>query len=326
MDINEKQVLQPVESATPDRRDFLKSSLAALAGLWLFGDAALGAGLDVDIQRADGEPTAIGDATKADGIHRASAEDPDIVKPFLNERLKFTLSFLSITTATGLITFKRTGNNQYTASVEGTVSGIVGAVTPFRKVSLTSVMRTLKTRNGYRFVATSFYRTTITTDGAKVAQHDFDYGRRRWLYTRTQNGVRGKPRRRRIPKSTYYDDFVCIMYNFRANAYGKVQHGMNLTIKTLPMSRTFSKNGKKQRHTTDTVNVIVPKPDQLSDADRKWLKKIDADLLVIVKFDGEIYGIKSGQGKFAGRLATMEPRGSWAKDVLLFGDVMSQRA
>jgi len=318
------------EPTITERRDFLKNGVAALAGLWLLGDAALGAAMDLELERLPQEPggTAAGGnvAVKPADIAKTDPGDPELVKPFLDEKLKFNLSFLTITTATGLITFKRTGRNEYTGSVEGTVAGIVGAVTPYRKVVMTSVMRAIKTTAGHRFVATTFYRTTITTDGTSVSRHDFDYGRRRWTYTRTKNGRQEKVRHRRIPKGVYYDDFVCIMYNFRGHAYGKVQHGMNLTVKTLPMARTITAGGKATRRTTDVVQVIVPKLDQLSPADRDWLKAIDADLMVLVRFDPEIYGIKSGEGKFAGKLATMDPRGSWAKDVLLFGDVLSKRS
>jgi Protein of unknown function (DUF3108) len=309
-----------------DRRSFAKGGLAALFGLWMFGDPALGSAMDISFRRAEGDA----EAAKATKITRkqpgvSAAPTPEIVKPFLNERLEFNLSFLSINTAKGTITFKNTGKNQYTASVEGNIVGVVGAITTYRKVVMTSVMFVDKVDGKERFVSHTFYRKTIKTEGEWITRYDFNYRSRKYYYTKTKNGKRSQRKVRRVRGKGYYDDFVAILYNFRAHVYGQVKPGFDVVLKTLPMSRTVEVNGKKVRKKANTVRVIVPSNDKLSADERKWLKSVGADFMAVVKIDKDVYDIKSGESKFGGVLATMEPRGSWAEDVWVFGDVKSRR-
>ncbi|MDP8225141.1 MAG: DUF3108 domain-containing protein [Candidatus Lernaella stagnicola] len=306
----------------------MKNAVAAFAGLWLFGDARMAQAMQIDLRRVTdneaADPKKLG-APDRSGFKQKEWEDPDIVKPFLNERFEYRISFLSIKTATGVITFKRTGRNQYTASMEGTISGLVGAVTDYRKVVMTSVMQIRQIDGKRRFVAVSFYRKTIKTDGERVSRHDFNYIRRRWFITRTSNGKMTSRKKRRIPRNVYYDDFVCLMYNFRAQVYGPVKPGLDVTIKTLPLSRRVTVNGKKVRKHTDWARIYVLPADKISGKDQSFMKDIGADFMVEVHVDKGVYGMKTGIAKFYGKLKTMEPMGVRSEDVLLFGDVSAAR-
>jgi hypothetical protein len=133
------------------------------------------------------------------------------------------------------------------------------------------------------------------------------------------------PRHRRIEKGLYYDDFVNILYNFRAQSYGAVKPGLKVTISTMPWDRTVKVNGKNVKKTARVVEVVVPAEAQMSEKDRAWLKDVGGDFLVLVNLDKDIYEIKSGQAKLAGVRADMSPRGAWIEDALLFGDVKAKR-
>ena len=320
-----KNEFSPVEAAR-DRRGFLKGGIAALAGLWLLGEPGLGSLLEIDWRDARAEETAtVPNAAEPAGLSKAVRFSTSIQKPFLNEKLAFDITFAGAKTASGLITFKQTDTNEYTASVEGTITGLVGAMTPFQKVVMTSVMHPIKTKIGERFVTKTFYRKTIRTSGTTESRHEFDYLRRKWTYTRVKDGTRDKgPVNRIIKEGVYYDDFVNILYNFRAQAYGAVKPGMKLTLPTMPWERSLKINGKNVKKTATTVEVFVPADGQLSDKDRAWLKDVGGDVLVIVTLDPDVYEIKSGQAKLAGTRTGLVPRGAWIEDALLFGDVKAK--
>lgn len=314
------------DEAARDRRGFLQGGLAALAGLWLLGEPGLGSLLKIDWRNARAEETATApDATEPAGLAKAFHFSTSIQKPFLNEKLAFDITFAGAKTASGLITFNQTDNNEYTASVEGTISGLVGAMTPFQKVVMTSVMHPIKTKTGERFVTKTFYRKTIRTSGTTESRHEFDYLRRKWTYTRVKDGKRDKgPVNRKIKAGVYYDDFVNILYNFRAQAYGAVKPGLKMTLTTMPWDRTLKINGKNVKKTATVVDVFVPADGQMSEKDRAWLKEVGGDVLVVVTLDPDVYEIKSGQAKLAGVRNGLVPRGAWIEDALLFGDVKAK--
>jgi hypothetical protein len=315
-DQTEREETRPSES----RRLFLKEGLAAMAGALLLGSPALARAFEVRVRAAeDAAEPAVG---KPAGIARVARPEPKIPKPFLGERLEFDITFLGAKTASGLITFVKTGDNEYTAALVGTVGSLVGVVTAYRKISMTSVM-TVKTHDGKeRFVTKTFTRNTIKTSGATETRNELDYVRHRWVHSKYENGKKVGGRVRRIPPDVYYDDFVALLYNFRAQVYGPAKPGFRQTLTTLPWERKV--NGKKAGKTATTIEVIAPTPEQLKDEDRKWLQAVGGDLLIVVKLDKDVYGIPSGEAKFAGA-AGLIPAGAWVKDAVLFGDVQANR-
>jgi hypothetical protein len=313
---------EPTAPLRSDRRLFLKEGLAAMAGVMLLGSPAFGSLLGVRVRQT---PTETKEPAKAVKVEGGEGKAVDFVKPFLNERFEFDIVFLGATTATGLITFTKTGDSEYTASLDATTTSFVGAITTYRKVSLTSVMIILRPGGKYRFVTKKFVRKTIKTDETVETVNEFNYLHRRWTHARFENGkrVRG-PRGRKIPPGVYYDDFVALLYNFRAQVYGEVKPGAKFTLTTMPWERTVTVKGKKVKKTATTVDVLVPPVEALDNADREWLQKVKGEYFVIVKLDKDVYGIPTGQAKFAGT-KNLEPAGAWAKDAVLFGDVQCNR-
>jgi hypothetical protein len=306
-----------------ERRRFLKESAAAVAGALLFGGpawAALDGRWGVEF-RADG-----GAAPAPAGVGvRHAGESAEFAKPFVNERYEFDVTFLRAKTATGVMSFTSTGVNEYTASLEAITSDIVNALTSLRKISLTSVMYVDASGARPRFVTKMFSRKMLKGSVATETRNELDYPRRRWSYSFYKNGVKTSgPRVRRIPPGLYYDDFVALLYNFRAQVYAPVEHGLKLTLNTLPWDRTVVVDGKKVNKSATTIDVEVPPNDQLPDDDRKWLAKSGAEYLIIVKLDKDVYGIPSGQAKFSGS-AKLVPEGAWVENAVLFGDVQANR-
>jgi hypothetical protein len=294
------------------RRAFLHDGAAALAGAFLFGGRAWAAVFEVGHAAA---------APPAAGIGRRAEVPSAIAQRFLNERYEFDVTFLGAKTATGIMTFAKTDRNEYTASLEASTSDLVGALTSLRKVAMTSIMNVYRNGERERFVSRMFVRKTIKSDSARETRNEFDYQRRRWSFSYYTNGVKTSgPRVRRIPPDVYYDDFVALLYNFRAQVYAPVAHGLQLTLNTLPWDRTVKIDGKKVNKSASTIGVEVPGNERLGDDDRKWLAKLGAEYLIVVNLDKDVYGIPSGQAKFAGDIALV-PEGAWVENAMLFGDV-----
>lgn len=301
------------------RRRFMKEGLAAMAGVLLFGDAAMGRMLEVDWQASPtpeetNKPNTIGG--KGDIVH-------DLAKPFLDERYEFDIKFLKADAAHGLLTFKKTGRNQYTASAEATIAGLIGQVAPYRKIVMTSVMM-VRTREGKsRFLTTLHYRKSIKTDGSYENRHEFKYLGHKWYHYKYKNGQRTSKRVRTIPKDRFYDDPINLMYNFRAQVYGPVKPGLRQTIPTMPMYRTVEVSGLSATKSAESVDVHAVPDGEMNAEDKRWLADLGADLLFTVKLDPVVYRIESGMAKFATD-KNMRPCGAKIDRAWVFGDARAE--
>lgn len=301
-----------------DRRDFLATGLAAMASVMLFGTPALAGQLRVTVSPEKSKSKTAGSIHKSDPANWKPVAA--LAQPFMNEKIKFDISFMTAKAAQGQISFKRTADCTFTASMEATTTGLAASVVKYRKQVMTSTFCATQTPQGMRFVTSGFYTKLITTKGTSESRHYFNYKSRRWIKTRVKNGKRKKRKIRRIPPNVYYDDIVNLFYNMRAGAYGKIEEGKLFRLQTMPWGRTIKKSGKKKRVTSDRLDVFVAKTSELSNNDKSWMKKIGASHLFIVKFDKDVYGIKSGEAKlYADK--KMKPRGAKVKDALFFGDV-----
>ncbi|HPQ71378.1 MAG TPA: hypothetical protein PKW95_19780 [bacterium] len=304
-----------------DRRDFMVTGLAATASILLFGTSAFADKFEIKVEQEAAKPQ------KAEGIKKTDpsswAPPAAIAKQFINESIKFEIRFMTAKTAQGKITFKRTAEETFTASIEATITGLAAQVVKYRKQVLTSTFSPEKTPQGMRFVTSSFYTKLISTEGTSESRHYFNYKSRRWIKTRVKNGKRKKPQARHIPPNVYYDDIVNLFFNMRAGAYGKIEEGKLFKLQTMPWERTIKKDGKKKRVSTDRIDVYIAKISDLPDEEKEWMKQVGAKRQLTVKLDKDVYAIKSGEAKLYADDA-MRPRGARVKDALFFGDVVAK--
>jgi len=303
-----------------DRRGFIIAGLGATASILLFGTPALAEQFEIIVEQETAQPQ------KVEGIQKTDpsswAPPAAIARQFINESIKFEIRFMTAKTAQGQITFKRTAENTFTASMEATITGLAAQVVKYRKQVLTSTFSPEQTPQGMRFVTSSFYTKLISTEGTSESRHYFNYGSRRWIKTRVKNGKRKKPEARHIPPNVFYDDIVNLFFNMRAGVYGKIEEGKLFKLPTMPWERTIKKDGKKQRVSTDRIDVYIAKTSELPDEEKQWMKQVGAKRLFTVQLDKDVYAIKSGEARFYADDAN-RPRGARVKDALFFGDVVA---
>lgn len=298
----------------------MKEGLAALAGVLLFGDTAMSRVLEVDWQ---GSPTPVPEPAPVGGVRSRGDFVHELAKPFLDEHYEFDIKFLKAEAAHGLLTFKKTGVNQYTASAEATMTGLIGQVVPYRKIVMTSVMMVRSREGKSRFVTTLHYRKSIKTDGAYENRHEFKYLGRKWVYFKYKDGKRTSKRVRKIPENRFYDDPINLLYNFRAQTYGPIKAGMRQTIPTMPLYRTIEAGTVEVKKSTESIEVHVVPDGEMSAEDKRWMEKVGGELLFIVKLDPIVYRIESGMAKFTAD-KKMRPRGAKIEKAWLFGDASAE--
>lgn len=306
-----------------NRRSFLHGSLAAFAGLLVFNNPAMGSLLDIQWRTGEGE-TPSPDREDASGLSIRTFPVAEIAKPFLNEKYEFDITFFGAKTASGFLKFTRENNWVYKAQVKGVVAGAVSPLVKYRQQEMISTLLPKKINGKERFITTKYYRKTIKTDGMTERHHAFNYRRRRWEYTKTKNGVTNKKKTRRIKKGQYYDDFLCILYNLRGEAYGPIEEGRTYLVNTIPWTRTVEENGKKKKYKSNNIGVHIAKKSSLSEQDRKWMEKEKAKVMIIAKVDKNVFGIKSGEAKFIGD-KQLKPIAARVVDAIAFGDVVVKR-
>jgi Protein of unknown function (DUF3108) len=232
--------------------------------------------------------------------------DP-LAAPFIGENLHYDVTFLWVVNAAeGIITFHKDGPN-YVGTMIARVKGVVGWLTAYKSQKFLSRMR-VKTINGVRRFVTHYHaRYTTKNDTVHQSVHSFNFEKDKWYNKRFKNGKKTKSRTRKL-KGRILDDFVAVNYNFRAGAYGKIEKGRSYTVQTLPYKKI------------DRFTFKVATDEEMA-TDKKWVANHPGGtLMVIVKVDQKVFGIKTGEARILGNDKKI-PLAGYIKDATSFGNV-----
>lgn len=151
---------------------------------------------------------------------------------FNGEVLKYELGFWFFFPAgKGTVSFQDMGAGKYKVSHEGMACGFIGWLTGNRREIYKSLMTTINA--GRRLIPLSFEEAIISHGKVNSKRIFYRYDQRRIIMEREKGGEK-RVQEKEIPYGFLYDDPVTAFYNFRHGVYGRVDHGKEFILRTLP--------------------------------------------------------------------------------------------
>ncbi len=229
------------------------------------------------------------------------------IRRFAGETLYYDVSFLFFNNAaTAEIKFSKF-NGHFQARLVAETKGFVGFFTNYRKHVYKSIFDVVD--NGKRVRTRQFEREVIVGRSSERTVHYLDYRTRKhvWLLYKDDELVENKSET--IPEGIYFDDVLAAFYNFRNEAYGKLEKGKNFKIDTIPdqsmkeISAYINSDEEKERF----AKLVGQDP-------------IDDLLLIKVKIPKDVFKTDSGE-LMLWTSSHLIPFQTTVKDYILLGDL-----
>jgi hypothetical protein len=230
---------------------------------------------------------------------------------FTGEELEYEVSFWFLKrVATAKMRFARSPEkNRFIATLQGETVGLVGWLTRYRIDSYRAVMEEVEVGSRLRSISFEEY----VKIGSKVRKniHHFDHAKRIWVHETSRRNGTMRRYEHPIPEGKMYDDFVTASYNFRYQAYGKVERGGKFVVPTFPRKGATSYEVKMASKEEEEARRKAENPDKLS------------SFFITLTLDPDV--VNSKEGVIEGWLSRdLYPVEGTIKDAILFGDVKSR--
>ncbi|MBI5887181.1 MAG: DUF3108 domain-containing protein [Deltaproteobacteria bacterium] len=236
---------------------------------------------------------------------RADTSSGTIGARYANEELVYQVGVLFFDdAATGTVSLKKGGDNDYVATFTAHTVGVVDRI--YHRQD-TYVAHLKEVDHGRRFVTKSFEKTIEVNGKVRKGVTSMDYAKNEMTWKSWGGGKDDRTGLVRLKDGMRYDDPLAAFYNFRYGVYGAIKELQIYKIPTFP----------KEDHTPEIFLRVASKGE--FDKKTNGLKPY-ADYLAEVKLDRELFGSGSGEIDifFTEGLVPVE---AVAKDVVFFGDV-----